>query len=103
MEDKNENSDATKTVITCEPAIDINYVATLYKHLKSAIAEKHEVEIHAGEVTKVDAAILQVFLAFSLEAKNLGLIVNWVSVSEAFRVSADLLGLVTELDLPQAA
>ena len=103
MEDSNVNSDATKTVITCEPVIDINYVATLYGHLKDALNANHEVEIHAGEVTKVDAAILQVFLAFSLEAKNIGLVVNWVSVSEAFRISTDLLGLTMELALPEAA
>lgn len=98
-----ESSDATKTVITCEPTVDINYASTLYEHLKDAIKANHEVEIHAGEVTKVDTAILQVFLAFTLEARTAGLIVNWVNVSETFRVSADLLGLTAELDLPLAA
>jgi len=103
MEDNIENSDATKTVITCEPTVDINYALTLYEHLKDAINANHEVEIHAGEVTKIDTAILQVFLAFTLEAKTAGLVVNWVNISETFRVSADLLGLTAELNLPQAA
>ena len=103
MENNIDSSDATKTVITCEPTIDINYVGTLYDHLKQALEAKHEVEIHAGEVTKVDAAILQLFIAFVLEAKNAGLIVTWMSVSEAFVTSADLLGLVVEMDLPKAA
>jgi len=103
MEDKIVNSDANKTVITCEPTVDINYASDLYEHLKVAINANHEVEINAGEITKIDTAILQVFLAFMLEAKTAGLVVNWVNVSETFRVSADLLGVSSELDLPQAA
>lgn len=103
MDENTDNSNATKTVITCEPTIDINYVATLYEHLKGALNANHEVEIHAGEVTKVDAAILQLFLAFTLEAKIAGLSVTWVSASEAFIAAADLLGLAVEMDLPQAA
>lgn len=98
-----DNSEATKTVINCEPSIDINYAVALYEHLKNALAANHAVEIHAGEVTKVDTAILQVFLAFSYEAKTAGLTVNWVSVSDTFRAAADLLGLSAEIALPQAA
>ena len=102
MEDKLINSDASKTVISCEPTVDINHASDLYEHLKVAINASHEVEIDAGEVTKIDTAILQIFLAFMLEAKTLGLVVNWTNVSETFRVSADLLGMSEELDLPQA-
>lgn len=100
MEGETENSDATKTVITCEPTVDINFASILYEHLKNAINTNHEVEIHAGEVTKIDTAILQLFFAFMLEAKTTGLVVNWVDVSETFRASADLLGMSAELDLP---
>jgi anti-anti-sigma regulatory factor len=103
MEEKSDSPNVLKTVITCEPTIDINYASTLYEHLKAALEEKREVEIHAGEVTKVDTAILQVFLAFSLEAKNVGITVNWMSVSETFLAAAELLGLTTEMELLHAA
>ncbi|HFE39638.1 MAG TPA: STAS domain-containing protein [Gammaproteobacteria bacterium] len=103
MEDKAENPDAEKTVITCEPNINISNASTLYEHLKEALQENRAVEINAGDVAKVDTAILQVFFAFSLEAKNAGLSVSWGSASEAFREAVALLGMQNELALPKAA
>ena len=103
MDEKLETSDAAKIVITCEPNVGIANSITLFEHLKSALSEGREVEIHAADVEKVDTAILQVFLAFVLEAKSVELAVNWVSVSEPFLSAATLLGLKTELGLPEAA
>ncbi len=98
-----ENSDGKKTVITCEPNIGIGNATMLYEHLKTALSEKRAVEIHAGDVAKVDTAILQVFLAFALEAKNANIPVTWASVSEIFQTSVDLLGLKKDLGIPDAA
>lgn len=103
MDEKSEVADVAKVVITCEPNIGIANSVTLFEHLKSALNESREVEIHAADVEKIDTAILQVFLAFVLEAKSVDLKVNWVSVSEPFVVAATLLGLKMELGLPEAA
>ena len=95
-----ESADATKTVINCEPTIDISAAQALYEHLAAAISNGHEVVINAGDVTRADAAILQVFTAFMLESKAQELSVTWEAVSEAFYNAAQLLGLVDVLDLP---
>ena len=103
MDGENTASDTTKTVINCESIVDINFAAELYQHLKAAIEHKHEeVEIHVDNVNRVDGAILQVFLAFVLEAQNTNMKVIWKGVSEAFRRAADLLNLSEHLKLPAA-
>lgn len=95
-----DNVDGMKTVINCEPTIDISSAQTLFEHLNNAVSGKHDVEINAGDVTRVDTAVLQVFTAFMLESKNQEHKVTWNEVSEAFYASADLLGLVEDLNLP---
>ena len=92
-----------KTVITCESTVDINIAVDLHAHLKNALENKHVVEIDASEVQRVDTAILQVFLAYSQEAKLQGLQFCWQGVSDAFRSAAYLLGIEEELALPEAA
>ena len=89
-----------KTVINCEPTIDISAAQALYDHLINAISNDHDVEINAGDVTRVDTAVLQVFTAFMLESKSRDQNVIWNSVSDVFYASAELLGLVGELGLP---
>jgi len=100
MADENDSNEA-KTVIDCEPTIDISAARTLFEHLGNALSSNHDVEINAGEVTRVDAAILQVFTAFMLESKSSELTVTWQAVSDVFYTSAELLGLVKELNLPE--
>jgi len=100
MENEVDSVEATKTVVNCSPTIDINSATPLYQYLKQAIENNHAVEIDAGEVTKVDTAVMQVFFAFWLEAKTLELPVSWVNVSNAFRNTAEVLGLAEEMNLP---
>lgn len=95
-----ESVESGKTVINCEPTIDISSAQNLYDHLKNAIDNDHDVEINAGDVTRVDTAILQVFIAFTLESKTKGVMVEWGAVSDAFYASAKLLGLENILNLP---
>lgn len=90
-----------RTVIACESTIDIKIASDLYAHLKNALDKKHEVEINATDVQRVDTAILQVFLAFVLEAKAHDLQVSWQGVSESFRTAANLLGIGEALALPE--
>jgi len=100
MENSSDASEASKTVVNCEPVLDINSATSLYSHLKDAIEHKHEVDINIEEVTRVDTAILQIFTAFIFEAKTLQLSVNWIGVSKNFFATAKLLGLERELALP---
>ena len=93
--------DALKTVINCESTVDISNAASLYGHLKNAIENQHEVEIHTEHVERVDTAILQLFTAFVMEAKTSNMEVRWKSVSKAFYKSAQLTGLTNELGLPE--
>jgi len=94
------DGEVMKTVINCEPTVDISAAQALYTHLHNAVSNNHDVEIDAGEVTRVDSAILQLFTAFMLESRGRDQNVTWCAVSDAFYASANLLGLVKELNLP---
>ena len=103
MEDSNDATKSSKTVINCEPVLDIKSAATLYSHLKEAVEHKHEVEIDAREVSRIDTSILQIFTAFILEANTLDMCVSWTAVSDNFYSTAKLLGLEDDLKLPSPA
>lgn len=94
---------APKTIIACESTVDIKIAAELYEHLKNAVDNQHEVEINASEVQRVDTAVLQIFLVFVQEAKAKDVTVTWQGVSDAFNKAADLLGIRSQLALPEAA
>ena len=100
MENSPDASEAKKTVVNCEPVLDINSAKSLYSHLKEAIEHKHEVDINAAEVSRVDTAILQIFTAFIFESRTLEMSVKWTAVSQNFFATAKLLGLEQELALP---
>ena len=89
------------TLIECEPTVDISVAEELYQHLEKALEQQHVVEIDAKEVERVDAAILQVFLAFIKHAEQVGLSVTWKSMSGSMFNSIKLLGLVDELKAPE--
>jgi len=101
MDEQIDASEATKTVVNCESVVDINSADKLYQRLHDALQYKHVVEINATDVTRVDTAILQLFTAFTLEAKIQELSVSWLGVSEAFYQAVELLGLTDELNIPQ--
>ena len=101
MDEKPDASEASKTVVTCEPVLDINSANKLFSHLKEAIDHKHVVDIDASEVSRVDTSIMQIFTAFILEASTLEIPVNWIGVSRAFYGTAEILGLELELNLPK--
>ncbi|MDX1812165.1 MAG: STAS domain-containing protein [Gammaproteobacteria bacterium] len=94
---------AAKTIIACESTVDIKIAADLHMHLKNAIDNKHAVEIDAKEVQRIDTAILQIILAYVLEAKAQDLQVSWQGVSDAVYAAAGLLGISEALGLPEAA
>ena len=100
MEDNTDAIKTSKTVINCEPVLDIKSAATLYSHLKEAVVHRHDVEIDARDVSRIDTSILQIFTAFILEANTLDMVVSWSAVSENFYATAKLLGLEVELNLP---
>ena len=100
MEGSNDATKSSKTVINCEPVLDIKSAATLYSHLKEAVEHKHEVEIDAREVSRIDTSIIQIFTAFILEADAMDIDVRWTAVSESFYSTAKLLGLNGDLKLP---
>lgn len=101
MDSSLDASEASRTVVNCEPVLDVNSAKTLVAHLKEAIEHKHKVDIDAGNVSRVDTSIMQIFTAFIFEAKTLEMPVEWTGVSENFFATAKLLGLEAELALPE--
>ncbi len=93
----------SKTVISCTSTVDIKIAVELFEHLSSAIESHRAVEINAEDVERIDTAVLQLFLAFVLEAKTKEVSITWLGVSDAFVTAANLLGIGSQLALPDAA
>lgn len=94
------SGDVKVSVITCEPVVDISVVDELYQHLKKSLLEKHEVEFEAGEVTRIDGAVLQLLCIFFRDACASGMTVRWKRVSANLREAANSLGVSELLQLP---
>lgn len=90
------------TIVNCEPTVDITVVEELYGHLRKAIEERHVVEIEAEQIERVDGSVLQLFAAFCVEAREVGVVVTWKSVSDALKNAAHILGLEEVLGLNAA-
>lgn len=78
---------------------DIRGVAELQQRLWDVLAQGHPVTIEAGAVERVDAAVLQLLLAFRRAAAEVGVGVHWGGVSSDFTQAARVCGLEQDLGL----
>lgn len=79
--------------IKCEPRLDISIAANFRNDLIKILDGTESVEIDVTHVEHADTAMMQLFAAFSIKAKEQALDVQWKQPSEAFIRSANLLGL----------
>ena len=85
--------------ITCQPELDIAAAGVLHQQLLRAMQDREPVEIDAEAVSRVHAAVLQLFLSLTREARSLNLPVRWLNPSPTLVKSARLLGLADVLGL----
>jgi len=86
-------------MITCQSELDIAAASTLHQQLLSAVQAREPLEIDGQAVRRIHAAVLQLFLSLTTEARSLNLSVRWLNPSPALVKSAQLLGLADVLGL----
>lgn len=91
----------SKTSIECGDTLDIGKAAEFHNQLKSALGKGNEVVLNASELSRIDAASLQLCVVFFSEAAARKLTARWHSPSGSLIQSASLLGLSKLLGLPE--
>ena len=111
MQDTNKNvpevvsadSGAAYTVCLSD-SLDIATIEPLYRLLETALAAKQSaLVLDAGQVSRVDAAALQLLAVFCREARMQGYSVRWKNPSGALSRAAGWIGLADWLELKAAA
>ncbi len=87
--------------VNCGDTLDISKAAEFHQKLKSALGKGGEVVLDASELVRVDAASLQLCVAFFADAAARKVNAKWQSPSDALVRSAGLLGLSKQLGLPE--
>jgi anti-anti-sigma regulatory factor len=91
---------ADRTEVVFGRTLDASRVRAAYRHLDDVLNRGSPVELHAAGLDRIDAAGLQLLLAFVHAARTRGLKREWRSVSPALSASGELLGLSGALELP---
>jgi anti-anti-sigma regulatory factor len=82
-----------ETRLIFDPTLGVADARDLYSELNGVLADPAPVVLDAGQVERVDAAAIQVLVAFVRAARAAGLKPRWHAVSDAVREAASLLGL----------
>ncbi len=83
----------SQATIACGDSLDISGVGELHRQLSKALKGGQAVTLDASQVQRADAAGVQLLAAFCSAARSRGVAVTWRQPSEAFGLSACLLGL----------
>ncbi|HAS82531.1 MAG TPA: hypothetical protein DCS43_07635 [Verrucomicrobia bacterium] len=89
-------------IIKCQPELDIAAASTLHQQLLSALQAREPLDIDGQAVSRIHAAVLQLFLSLIIEAQSLKVPVRWLNPSPALVESAGLLGLADALGLAES-
>lgn len=92
----------TENKITLNSVLAINDAKTLYAELGDMLKAKRDIFIDASAVEMVDAAILQMLLAFIQKSQLQSISVTWVKSSKEFVSRAEILDLTGALGLKGA-
>jgi anti-anti-sigma regulatory factor len=85
--------------ISCGEVLDIAAVSDLHTRLTQCSVNKQSIVFDAGEVERVDAAALQMLAALFRDAASPP---EWENMSAALVRSAQLVGLLKHLHLPES-
>lgn len=97
---KSSGNDSPEIVIDCGNSLDISVAGEFHQKLKSALGQGGEVVLEASDLSRVDAASLQLLTALFRDAAARKVTTKWRSPSESLVKAASLLGLSGQLSLP---
>ncbi|MDH5181975.1 MAG: STAS domain-containing protein [Gammaproteobacteria bacterium] len=96
---KDKSSGTDVIHIECEEVMNISLAANLHTRLRESLGKGGEIELHAANVERIDAAVLQLFTAFFKAAAAKKVRARWIEPSDVVLRSAGLLGLTDKLNL----
>jgi ABC-type transporter Mla MlaB component len=100
MESVNLTCHTDRTELTFQGVFDVGGARGAYETLNEALTRALPVELNTGQLERVDAAALQLLVAFRQAARERGLSFQWRELSPMLRSSAELLGLKDVLEFP---
>lgn len=92
--------DSQLTVMCLPREMTIQTVAEQLQHMTDLLQDGKDIELDAGDVSRVDTASLQLIAALQKVLADSGQCIHWRNVSGAFRDSAALMGMRESLALP---
>lgn len=101
MEPVNLTCYPDRSELTLRGTLDVSGTRGAYETLNEALTRALPVALDTAELERVDAAGLQLLLAFLRTAQARGLQPQWQSVGPALETSAEFLGLSNVLELPR--
>jgi len=90
-----------RTEVALQGTLDVREARAARATLNEALVRALPLELDAARLERIDAAGLQLLLAFLEGARARGVDLRWRAVSAALATSAELLGLSMALGLPR--
>lgn len=88
-----QQQDVASYLVTLDERVDISRAEALYGKFEEALQRAESVEIDAGTVERIDTTGFQILVAFRQAMDKNGRRSRFIRTSDAFRTSADLLGV----------
>ncbi len=101
MQPVNLTCHTDRTEIVLRGSLDVSGTRAAYGTLNEALTRALPMSLDTAELERVDAAGLQLLLAFFRTAHERGLGLRWHSVGGAFAAAVETLGLSKALELPR--
>lgn len=101
MQSVNLTCHTDRTQLIFQGALDVGGTRAAYETLNEALTRALPVDLDAADLERVDAAGLQLLLAFVRTARERGLALKWQAVGSTLEAGAELLGLANALELPR--
>lgn len=97
---KTKDDESGVVSLACGEVLNISRVAKFHEELKDALGKGGVVVLDGAKLDRIDAAALQLCAAFFHDAAARKVKVKWISPSDPLIRAAGLLGLNTQLGLP---
>jgi len=94
------NKDEGENIVVCADVLDIAHATEFHQALKNALGKGGVVVLDGAGIERIDAAALQLCVAFFHEAMARKVQAKWLTPSEPLIRAAGLLGLKDQLGLP---
>jgi anti-anti-sigma regulatory factor len=100
MQSVNLTCHSDRTELTFGGVFDVGQAQGAYQVLNEALTRALPMELNTEQLERVDAAALQLLVAFRQAARERGLSFQWRAINPMLRSSVELLGLTEVLELP---